>query len=610
MIASWRAELFVLRRSRAVWALVAVAPLMVLVQTYLFGFAIYLGLTPATEQLFGSPAENLPALLPSQFVIEAVGDLIQTAPFIVLGAYVAGADWSRGTLRTSLLQGQSRARGFGGQVLAIMTACAISVLLSFVLAGLASLAIRGYVGGPAAAAAGPFPSLGVVGEAVGAGLLVGFAYGALGIALGTLCRSAAGGIAAALAWAAFADGFLYDLSTDTGPLFTHLYDVMPGASLITLISMFGSSGGGASSATYQPVPPWAAATILAAYTLAFGGLALVLLLRRDVTGPARPRLFRRLIARSARIRSRTRAKPARAGFVLAGGGIGASLRSELLVMSRWPAMWGLVLVLPVSTLLGVYVEQLVLYLNAGTGAVTLASPIEVLPLILPGKYIATVLSTIASGIYIPLPGTALFFLIGALAAGSDWADGTLRTSLLQGPARARTALGQALAVAVMAAASVLLTFAVAGLFSMATAVGVTGSVSPPVSPLPTPGQLAGAIGLGLLVSTTWAALGWTAGTLLRSATAAFAVIVLWATIVQLQLDQVATEFVRPLRALYDLLPDAATNTLTGLFGFPSVDGTGLALGKVAPLLAFLTLAAYALAGLALPVAVTLRRDVT
>jgi hypothetical protein len=86
--------------------------------------------------------------------------------------------------------------------------------------------------------------------------------------------------------------------------------------------------------------------------------------------------------------------------------------------------------------------------------------------------------------------------------------------------------------------------------------------------------------------------------------------VLWATIVQLQLDQVATEFARPLRAAYDLLPDAATNTLTGLFGFPSVDGSGLALGKVAPIVAFLTLAAYALAGLALPVAVTLRRDVT
>ena len=48
----------------------------------------------------------------------------------------------------------------------------------------------------------------------------------------------------------------------------------------------------------------------------------------------------------------------------------------------------------------------------------------------------------------------------------------------------------------------------------------------------------------------------------------------------------------------------------GLFGFPSVDGTGLALGKVAPLVAFGTLAAYALAALALPVAITRGRDVT
>ncbi len=604
MIASWRAELFVLRKSRAVWALVAIAPLMVLFQTYVFGFALYAGITPATEALFGSQAENLPALLPSQFVIESLTDLIGTAPFIVLGAYIAGADWSRGTLRTSLLQGQSRTRTFLGQALAVLTACALSVLLCFALAGLASLAIRGYVG-QAGAAAGPFPALSVVGEAVGAGLLIGFAYGALGIALGTLCRSAAGGIAAALAWAAIADSFLYDLSTDTGPLFTHLYDVMPFASLVTLTAMFGSAGGGASSSTYQPVPPWGAAAILSAYTLIFLGLALVLLRRRDIADPARTRRFRQFWNRR---RDRRPARDRRP--VLAGSGLAGSLRSELGVMYRWPAMWALVLILPAFTLLGSYIPQLVLYFNAGTGAVTLASPVEVLPVLLPGKYIATVLNSIGNGIYLPLPGTALFFLIGALAAGSDWAGGTLRTSLLQGPARVRTAAGQAIAVLVAAAASVLLAFAVAGLFSMAVALGVTGSVSPPGSPLPTPGQLAGGIGLGLLVAATWAVAGWAAGTLLRSATAAFAVIVLWAMIVQLQLDQVATEFARPLRAVYDVLPDAATNTLTGLFGFPSVDGTGLALGKVAPLVAFGTLAAYALAALALPVAVTRRRDVT
>ncbi len=429
MLASWRAELFVLRKSRAVWALMAVAPLMVLVQTYLFGFVGYLGLTPATEQLFGSAAENLPPLLPSQFVIQGVGDLSQTAPFIVLGAFIAGGDWGRGTLRTSLLQGQSRARCFGGQVLAVMTACAVSVLLALALAGLASLAVRGYVGGAAVEAAGAFPAVSVIGEGAGVSLLIGFAYGALGIALGTLCRSAAGGIAAALAWAAIADGFLYDLSIDSGPWFTHLYDVMPGASLITLISMFGSAGGGASSATYQPVPPWAAAAILAAYTVAFGGLALVLLLRRDITGTARPRRLRlwsrRRVRRPARIRpARTRpvrTRPVRTREpVLAGSGLLASLRSELGVMARWPAMWALVLILPVFTLLGSYVEQLVLYLNAGSGAVVLASPVEVLPGLLPGQFILVALGSIGSGIRLPLAGTAVFFLIGALAAGSDW----------------------------------------------------------------------------------------------------------------------------------------------------------------------------------------------
>lgn len=96
-------------------------------------FVDYLGLTPATYAQFGTPAQNLPGLLPSQFAIQTVSDLITTAPFSLLGAVIAGGDWERGTLRTSLPQGQSRARCFGGQVLAIMTACAASVVVSFAL---------------------------------------------------------------------------------------------------------------------------------------------------------------------------------------------------------------------------------------------------------------------------------------------------------------------------------------------------------------------------------------------------------------------------------------------------------------------------------------------
>jgi ABC-2 type transport system permease protein len=608
MLASWRAELLVLRKSRVAWALVLVAPLLVLVQTYLFQFVTYLGLTPAMYATYGSPAQNLPSLLPSQFAIQTVNQLSFTAPFSLLGAVIVGGAWGGGTLRTALLQGQGRARCFGGQVLAIMTACAVSVLASFALAALASAAIRGYVGGALAGGpAGAFPPVIVVAQAVGAGLLIGLAYGALGIALGTLFRSAAGGVAAALIWWAIADGFLYELSLNAGGWFQHLYNVMPEASLITLTSMFGSPGGGAASATYQPVSPWTAAEILAGYAVAFLILALILVLRRDITAPARRRLVRSRIRPAGPCASRRPAgaspRPAGAG---AGRGLLASARSELLVMARWPAMWAFVLILPVFTLLGAYVEQFVLYLGAGSGAIILASPAQVLPSILPGQFVPAVLNSIGDGF--PLQGTAAFFLIGALAAGRDWAAGTIKTSLLQGPTRARTSLGQALAVLIAAALSVLLTFALAGVFSVLAAVGVTGSASPAASPLPSAGRLAAGVGLALVISTAWAAAGWTAGTLLRSATAAFAVILLWATIVQLQLDQLASEFTGPLRALYDLLPDAATNTLTNLYGFADNQVTPI-FGQVAPALAVLTLAVYVLVCFVLPVIVTRRRDV-
>jgi len=264
-----------------------------------------------------------------------------------------------------------------------------------------------------------------------------------------------------------------------------------------------------------------------------------------------------------------------------------------------------VLILPVFTLLDTYVTQLILYLNASSGAIVEADPAQVLPTILPGQFVPTVLNSIGDGY--PLQGTAALFLIGALAAGSDWAGGTIKTALLQGPDRVRTSLGQALAVMVAAAASVLITFAVAGVFSVITAIGVTGSASPALGPLPTAARLAAGVGLGLVVSAAWAAAGWTAGTVFRNATAAFAVILLWATVVQLQLDQFGGEIGGPLRAVYDLLPDAATNTLTNLYGIANSQVTPV-FGLVEPALAVLTLAAYAVACLVLPVLVTRRRD--
>ncbi|MGH3149472.1 MAG: hypothetical protein ACRDOB_01905 [Streptosporangiaceae bacterium] len=598
MLPAYRAELLVLSKSKVAWALVLVAPALIAIQVYFFQFIEYLTLTPANYASSGTPAQALPSMLPSQFVIETVGDLGFTVAFLLLGAVMAGGSWGQGTLRTALMQGQSRARCFGGQVLAIMTACAASVALCFALAAVASVAIRWYAGPAAAGPNGAFPPASVIGQGIGAALLIALAFAALGIALGTLFRSAAGGVAAALAWWAIADGFLYGLSINAGGWFQHAYNALPEASVITLTSMFGSVGGGASSSTYQPVAPWTAAGILAGYAAVFLTLALILLLRRDITGPAGSRL------RRPRARPHPGPRP-EAAPAAPRSGILASLRSELLVMARWPAMWAFVLILPVFTLLDSYISQLILYLNAGTGAIVEASPAQVLPTILPGQFVPAVLNSIGDGY--PLQGTAAFFLIGALAAGSNWSGGTIKTSVLQGPTRVRTSLGQALAVMVAAAVSVLATFAMAGTFSVVTAIGVTGSASPAAGPLPTLARLAAGVGLGLVVSAAWAAAGWTAGTVFRSATAAYGVILLWALVVQLQLDQFAGEVGGPLRAVYDLLPDAATNTLTNLYGFANTDVIPV-FGVVAPALAFGILAAYAVVCFALPVLVTRRRD--
>jgi hypothetical protein len=84
---------------------------------------------------------------------------------------------------------------------------------------------------------------------------------------------------------------------------------------------------------------------------------------------------------------------------------------------------------------------------------------------------------------------------------------------------------------------------------------------------------------------------------------------LWTTIVEVQLDYYATLMPKVARAVYDVLPDAATNTVALRFGQVNYGGPMGGLGEVAPVLAFAILAAYAVACFALPVVMTRRRDI-
>jgi ABC-2 type transport system permease protein len=258
MLAAVRAELLVLRKWPAAWGLLLVMPAATLLPYYVVSFVVYLTDTPAEYVQQGSPAMILPSLLPSQFVIVALVLLPSTtAPFVVLGSVMAGGDWERGTIGTSLLAGPGRVRAAAGQAAALAVAVAVSVAVTFAACAAATVLIRALEARSVNPVDGAMPAAWVIARGLGVGLLVAVAFGWLGLLLGTVCRSAAGGIAAALVWTVLLDPNLYELGLDTGSRTLHTISLLfPDSSVDTLASLFGAPGSlGAGSSMYLPVRP-------------------------------------------------------------------------------------------------------------------------------------------------------------------------------------------------------------------------------------------------------------------------------------------------------------------------------------------------------------------
>jgi ABC-2 type transport system permease protein len=611
VLAAVRAELLVLRKWPAAWGLLLVVPAVTLLTFYVVSFVQYLTETPAEYAQLGSPAQILPTMLPSQFVITALVLLPSTtAPFVVLGAVLAGRDWERGTIGTTLLAGAGRVRAAAGQAAALAVAVAVSMAVTFAACAAASVLIRVLEARLVNPVDGAMPPAWVLVRGLGVGLLVAVAYGWMGLLAGTVCRSAAGGIAAALVWTVLLDPNLYELGLDTGSRVLHtIVDLFPQSSMVTLTSLFGSSGGGAASSMYLPVRPAVAAWALAGYAAAFLGLTLILVRRRDV--PA---------GRAARRRPRPAPAPAPAGDPApapAGpppkpaGRVLASLRAELLVMRHRPAVWALVLALPANMLIISYVTEYVTYLTAGagTGSAAGVSAAQVLPYLLPSQYLANVLSGFS--IYYGVYGPAVFFLLGALVAGSDWARRTLATALLAGPRRVQAQIGQDLAVLLAAAAGVIVAFLLAAAATAALAADLGGSDAL----FPSAARLATAAAGALTVALACTAIGLALGTVLRSATKAAGVVLLWAVIVQPQLNNLSTQLHGTWLRIYEILPSAGLNTLVNLYNTTTAYVPGTSLGppfgvQVSPAIAFLTLGLYIVVPLAIAAVITSRRDIT
>jgi ABC-type transport system involved in multi-copper enzyme maturation permease subunit len=270
-------------------------------------------------------------------------------------------------------------------------------------------------------------------------------------------------------------------------------------------------------------------------------------------------------------------------------------------------------VLPGEILLNGYFSSYVLYATANTGDSLGVNAPLVLSTMLPSQYLTAALDD-GFGQQIQVGyiyGAVVFMLLGALVGGSDWDRNTIRTTLLQGPSRLRAFTGQALALGAVVAASVALTFTLAAAASAIVALQQSGSLDPAGSQFPSFGHLAAALAAALAMGMAYTAGGLALGVWLRSAAAGIGAVLLLAVVVQPSIEYFSAQLHGVILHLYDVLPDAATNTLANLEGNPTaaIYGSAAPYSAIAPWLAFLTLGLYAAVLLAVPALITRRRDI-
>ena len=202
-------------------------------------------------------------------------------------------------------------------------------------------------------------------------------------------------------------------------------------------------------------------------------------------------------------------------------------------------------------------------------------------------------------------GSAVAITFGALAAGSEYGWGTLKTVLSQGPGRLSVLSGKLLALALFLAVFFVLTFGAAALGSFVVARLEEAAVNwPPVV------DLLRGVGAGALIFMVWGAFGFLLSTLLRGTALAIGLGLAYALAVEsivlsLPFEGDTSETMR--KATIGENVGAISNT----FGspFPSVQGF-VPEPLVEPERAVLVLSAYAIVFILLTALLLWRRDVT
>ena len=274
MIATIKAEW---RKNRLRPAFLVSSGLIAGITVLIYGVSWYQVLHPGTGERRG--LLSILALYPDQFVnnVMGAGFPLGAAIAIVLGALIAGSEYSWGTMKTTLTQGPGRITTWFGRVVAFEAWMGILTAILFVVGAASSVVVASFQGHAIA-----WPGLVDIAKGFGAIWLVFAVNGAIGLALGVLIRNSA---------AALGIGLIYVLAVEllavrfidvlNGGAYKWIGNLFVGQNATALLQSFTSPAFGRSLA--PAIGAEQAVLVLMAYFAGFIIVAAALTRRRDVT---------------------------------------------------------------------------------------------------------------------------------------------------------------------------------------------------------------------------------------------------------------------------------------------------------------------------------------
>jgi len=228
-----RAQLFALVRRPAAWTIVAAMIALNQVFSFVIPYLSYRSADPSGFDAGATPEELLAGTLPAQIVTNTLGGfpVFAGALALALGALVLGSEYGWGTFKTIVTQRPARLSVLAGQLLAVVTFIAASVVILFVMSGVTSTVIALSEGESAA-----LPSAGHLAAGYAGGTLVLSTWAGIGAALSVVLRSVALPVGLGIVWALGIENLLAAMARTVLSALEPLRDLLPGVNAGSLVA--------------------------------------------------------------------------------------------------------------------------------------------------------------------------------------------------------------------------------------------------------------------------------------------------------------------------------------------------------------------------------------